>query len=122
MFKDKNNFNSLCMECKEEIFNPICPSCLSQEMRDWLAGKSKKVFSIVEQELSKIMLSKTNKKGCLKCSSDLFLCPYCFTERIYLRLKKEKAPKEILREFLTFFNYDLEHTGYSKDMESLGLI
>ena len=110
------------MECKEEIFNPICPSCLSQEVRDWLVGKEKRIIKIVEKELGKILMFKTNKKGCIRCDSDTFMCPYCFTERIYLKLKKEKATREILKEFLTLFNFDLEHTGYSKDMEKFGLI
>jgi len=117
-----NNYNSLCMECKEEIFNPLCPSCLAQEMKDWLANKPMKIINVVEKEIEKIMMFKTNKKGCLRCNSDTFMCPYCFTERIYLKLKKEKAGKEILSEFLTLFNFDLEHTGYSKDMERFGLI
>jgi len=110
------------MECKEEIFNPICPSCLSEEIKEWLVGKEKKIIDIVEKEISKIMMFKTNKKGCLRCNQDTFMCPYCFTERIYLKLKKEKVSRKILKEFLTFFNYDMEHTGYSKDMENLGII
>jgi len=37
-------------------------------------------------------------------------------------LKKIKVNKAILKEFLEFFNYDFEHTGYSKDAEELGAI
>lgn len=117
-----NKFNSWCMECKEEIFNPICPSCLSAEIRDWLVDKPKKVINIVEKEIEKILMFKTNKKGCIRCDGDTFMCPYCFTERVYLKLKKEKISREILKEFLTLFNFDLEHTGYSKDMERFKLI
>lgn len=32
------------------------------------------------------------------------------------------AHREILKEFLQFFNYDFEHTGYTKDAEELGVI
>jgi hypothetical protein len=114
--------DNLCLECHEAIFNPICPRCLSEEVRQWAINKNQKVKDLIEEEIKTILRFGLNKKGCLKCGSDVFLCPYCFTERVYLRLKNAKFSKKILKEFLEFFNFDFEHTGYTKDMEKLGLI
>ncbi len=117
-----NNINNLCLECDEAIFNPICPRCLSKEIKQWTINKNKEVKNLVKEEIKTILRFALDKKGCLVCGRDVFLCPYCFTERIYLRMKNEKIPRSILKEFLDFFNFDFDHTGYSKDMEKLGLI
>jgi hypothetical protein len=41
-------------------------------------------------------------------------------EEDYLAMKKTKVERKILINFLELFNFDFEHTGYSKDMEKFG--
>lgn len=113
----KTHTNVLCLECGEEIFNPLCPKCLSKEIAIWMEDKPAKIKGIVNNEIKKIL--KTNKEHdytkCILCKrKDVFLCPYCFTERIYNQLQDNKIKPALLSEFLTLFNFDLEHTGYSK--------
>lgn len=113
----KTHTNVLCLECGEEIFNPLCPKCLSKEIEIWMEDKPAKIKSIINTEIKKIL--KTNKEHdytkCILCKrKDVFLCPYCFTERIYNSLQDNKIKPVLLSEFLTLFNFDLEHTGYNK--------
>ena len=121
----KYNQNNFCLECHEEIFNPLCPVCLSGEIRQWLKDKSSKVKSVVNTEIKR-MLTLARYDDYTKCVSCMrnktFMCPYCFTERIYSKLKEKGIDKKILMEFLEIFNFDLEHTGYSRDMDKFGML
>jgi hypothetical protein len=117
----QNNSYGLCLECNEGIFNPICPACLAREMRIWIEenGFNRKIG----REISEFANSIKNKfidEGidCAICKSNqTSICPYCFTSRIYNFLQKLNVKRKILEEFLTYFNYDFEHTGYSEDFE-----
>jgi len=120
---------SECLNCHEVIFNPICPACLAVEIEAWLQPifpYHKKITKKIEDYIRKTnnLASKTGKlTKCISCRKlSVSLCPYCFTEYVFNLLKKIKVNKAILKEFLEFFNYDFEHTGYSKDAEELGAI
>jgi len=120
--------NSLCLECKEAVYNPLCPSCLALQVEAWLASYPYKETR--EKILFKIKdyVKKTNHlpgkpTTCVSCKkAQASLCPYCFTEYVFNLLKKLKVNRIMLKEFLMFFNYDFEHTGYSKEAEKLGVI
>lgn len=117
----QNNSHGLCLECNGGIFNPICPSCLVGEMRAWLAsnGFSKKISHEISEFANRIK-NRFIDEGidCAICkSSQTSICPYCFTSRIYNFLQKLNVKRNILEEFLTYFNYDFEHNGYSEDFE-----
>ncbi len=117
----QNNSYDLCLECNEGIFNPICPNCLAREMQAWIEsngfdsriGRSITLFANITK-------NKFIDEGveCAICKSNqTSICPYCFTSKIYNFLQKLKVRKEILEEFLIYFNYDFEHNGYSKEFE-----
>jgi len=60
---------------------------------------------------------------CIKClNKRAAVCPYCFTERVLYELKNIGSSGYVIKEFFMFFNFDFEHTGYSKEAEKLGLI
>lgn len=111
----------LCLECGEEVFNPLCPDCLAREIKVWLNEKPPRLRKQVETEIKNILKFCKNNEGYTKCISckgnKVFLCPYCFTERVYRKLKDSKASKREMKEFLSYFNFDLEHTGYSHDID-----
>ncbi len=118
-------FNSICLECNEPIFNPICHECLSKEIREWIRGyKRNKKLKKIEKEVKKFIQENKkygkNKTKCIKCcKKNVFICPYCFTELIYKKLKQLKIKKSLLSEFLVLFNFDFEHTGYYNDLEKI---
>jgi len=113
--------DATCVSCNEVIYNPICPECLSVEIEEWLREK-RGLFGL-KREILKTMKGLTtagnNIQGlkCVTCNHpSVFLCPYCFTEEVYLKLKQRKASKEFLQDFLETFNFDFNHQGYSKDL------
>ena len=120
----------MCIECKEAIYNPLCPRCLSREIAEWLGSRCE-IRNIILEDIKKVLkatrahspLSKVEFQRCIKCKNKTAaLCPYCFTERIYNRLKKERAGRKILKEFLEFFNFDFEHTYLAREAERLGVL
>jgi len=120
--------SAICLECGENIHNSICPCCLFEETKQWLAESRsiapEKVF-MINKEIKRFIENDTvlaksinNHQACIICKdSSSYLCPYCFTEFLLNILKKVKVNKRILSEFFTFFNYDFEHTGYSREAE-----
>ncbi len=111
---------SICFICEEVIFNPICPDCLRQGVADWLNNKAQKILKKLDLEVSLIKkLNIEEKDKCSICNKDIDICPYCYTEILYELLKKER--KELIPEFLKFFNFDFDKTGYSKEAELLNL-
>jgi len=126
-----SNIDGICLECKEGIFNPICSKCLSKEIAEWMKEIEKLKFlnSIkllrkkVLEEIRGILKIKIFSEKCMKCGGKVVMCPYCFTERIYNVIKDLKIAeneKNLIRtNFLAFFNFDFDKTGYSKEMDVL---
>lgn len=121
----QNYSTLLCTECKEAIYNPICPLCLANEIKEWLRENKLRIIvgKKIDEFISKNSLAIGSSNVCIICKKEnSFACPYCFTEFMFNCLKRMKASKKVQREFLEFFNYDFEHTGYSEDAEELGLL
>ncbi len=121
----KTNSEILCMECKEAIYNPLCPSCLARQMKVWLENKPEKIRKEVEIEIEKIlgMGKLVNSMACIACKKNrVFLCPYCFTESVYKKLRELNSNNKIMEEFMVYFNFDFEHSGYYRDAETLGVV
>lgn len=122
------NKNYLCLKCNEAVFNPICPICLAQEIFAWLrklnARRSvkKKIMNITINILNQNRKNEGFHTKCIICNEDnSYMCPYCFTEKIWKEIKELNIERRIKKEYLTFFNFDFEHKGYCKDAEKLGL-
>jgi len=117
----------LCNVCSIAVTNPICPACLTKEIEAWSTlypdvrtRLLPKLYSYLNQADDHIVFEATL---CLKCNDTRgIVCPYCFTEFALRELKKMKVSNIILKEFLEFFNFDLDHTGYSSEAERLGVI
>jgi hypothetical protein len=116
----------LCDICSLAVVNPLCPSCLSQEVEAWLT-----LYPNLRRELlprlSHFLQRVENKFGestqCIKCGNKkASICPQCFIENVLKELKRLEANKIILREFFEFFNFDRDHTEYSREAEKLGVI
>ncbi len=120
MLKSFSDSRGICVECNEGIYNPVCPSCLSREVEAWLDGTKlgidvrKRINRVIFQDES----SGLDGAGCAICKEqETSICPYCFTRHIYDALLTAGASKKVVEEFLTFFSFDFEHSGYSKDFE-----
>ncbi|MFH1307510.1 MAG: hypothetical protein ABIH72_01530 [archaeon] len=119
------NNDITCIECKEAIYNPLCPFCLAEGVEAWLENKTTTVRRVVANEIKRVLRARkfSNSVQCVACNQNrTFLCPYCFTEVIYYKLKEIKVSQEVLEEFMALFNFDFEHGGYYKDAEKLGIV
>lgn len=122
-----NEAQFLCDVCSIAVTNPICPACLIQEIEAWTTtypdlkeNLMPKLYEYLHQEQERIIFQATR---CIKCNEEIgIVCPYCFTNFVFLELKKLKVSKLVLKEFLEFFNFDFDHTGYSIEAERLGVI
>ena len=98
--------HAICIECKEAISNPICPSCLEKEIIAWLS-ESNLENSLIAQIKEKIaLLIKQNKDRldnamlCIVCKKNKsFVCPGCFSRYIYNALRNPK-----IKHFLPFLS------------------
>jgi hypothetical protein len=97
-------------------------------MEVWLSSIAsyplkKKIICKIGKYINKMDNLPGEATICVSCGKPrATLCPYCFTNFVFNQLKKENVNRQILREFLQFFNYDFEHTGYSEEAEKLGVI
>jgi hypothetical protein len=117
----------LCDICNMAVTNPLCPTCLAIEIEAWLTmypdlrrsllPKLKKFIEFTEDN------SQVESTQCIKCGeTTASICPYCFTNQVLIELKRLEVSKIVLREFFEFFNFDMDHTGYSAEAEELGVI
>lgn len=93
-----------CAICEEEPTHPVCESCLTTEIEDWL-GKTRP--ELIE-EVRKIKSSFESYKpltNCIQCDGYLKACSHCFTKEVF-EMIKEKAPA-LKEDFERQFNYEI---------------
>mgnify|MGYP001588482433 FL=1 len=121
----KNNYSAdepqfMCDVCSEAITNPLCPFCLTTEIEAWLTLYPN-LRSELLPKLKKYLINIQNKliegDNCIKCNKRASVCPYCFTDYVVREIKKIGASELVLKEFIEFFNFDFEHTGYSEESQ-----
>lgn len=117
----------ICDVCSEAVTNPICPFCITVEIKAWLTlypSLSKEILPIINKYLEKISNQIVNYgTECIKCKNKrAHVCPYCFTDFIFRELRRLNTPPFILKEFFAFFNFDSTHTGYTKEFEKMGVL
>ena len=116
----------ICEVCREVVTHPICPVCITTEIEAWLTlypNLRKELNKLLEKYLERINNRTEDATSCIKCKNKrASVCPYCFTEHVLGELKRLEVNHIVLKEFFEFFNFDFNHTGYSKEAEELGVI
>ncbi len=87
---------NVCAVCDEEIFQRICPLCMTDKVELWL---EKRKISLVKDFRTEVrqFLDKAkhfNRMTCNICraETETAICPVCYTERIVAWLnRKDKA-------------------------------
>jgi len=101
-----------CEICHEPITNPLCPACLTEEINVWSTNYPnlrKELGPKLKRYLKKLRDEAKESIQCIKCNKAEFsLCPFCFARKILGELEVLKASRIIKKEFLQFFNYNLE--------------
>ena len=110
---------SECVLCQEYVTNPVCSECLGKGVGQWLQE------NFPEKVVDFKALTKNIPKGtyeddrCIKCQKKMSVCTYCYTEEIFTWLVANKTHKDILKQYMKFFNFDLGHKGYRTIAETL---
>ena len=114
-----------CLVCHEAIYNPLCSHCIVSQLQVWLSSYpdlKKRAMPIIKLYLRDIHNTMNTGLTCISCNQErVAVCPYCFTAKIISILKKLEVNKQILREFLKFFNFDYDETGYTNEAQELGV-
>ena len=88
-----------CVECEHQISNPICPDCLAQDMRAWIAEVSPDMVMDVDG------FSMDGDVSCLFCGNSISICAHCYSKDVYEQLALKD--KKLATEFMARFDFDL---------------
>jgi hypothetical protein len=114
-----------CPKCSEAITNPLCHDCLGKQISSWLAfypDLKKKLSPKLKKYIQEVNNEASSTMNCVACNKKkAALCPYCFTEGIFNLFKRVNLNKNVLGEFLVYFNFDQDKQGYIQDAEKEGL-
>ena len=104
----------MCVECGENIINPICPECIMGQTIACLADKQM-TGELKESEVKKInkklaAIIKANYKedteegvDCISCKNAFTICPTCMTEHFESVLSKNQIA------YILSYSYSLDN-------------
>ena len=116
-----SNSKNECILCSESINQPICHQCLAKQVKTWLSyypDIKKKLSPKINSFVKEVEDLIVETSPCVACNTNkTALCPYCFTDKIYRILKNSRTSPMVIGDFISTFNFDLDHTGYSLEEE-----
>lgn len=104
-----------CVVCRHVITHPICGACLGEEMQEWLQETEPALLGELRATAEEMLLPH-GKVKCILCKTNMDICSYCFTNHILDWLFDYP---ELVPEFLQFFNFDLQFSGYAEELLEL---
>ena len=107
-----------CVLCKEQITNPLSPQRLTEEIVTWLAETRPELITGFTDETSSFLNKDVNGNDySIIDSKRMDVCAYCFTEHAFHWLDRKNISKNLMKEYITFFNFDITGQGYVKEYE-----
>ena len=110
-----------CVLCSENINQPICHECLAKQIKTWLnyyPDVKKKLSPKINSFVNEVEGLIVEATPCVACNKNkAALCPYCFTDKVYRILKRTKISPMVIGDFISTFNFDMDHTGYTLEEE-----
>lgn len=100
----------LCTSCIQPITNPICPSCLAEEVVIWLRDKetSKNQIKRVREEFKRLIQTAEDIPSTIECivcgCNKVSLCTYCFTLKVVRIMRANVSDDKVLEDFDEEFN------------------
>ena len=112
-----------CVLCKQQITNPLSPERLTEQMETWLQEERPDLVRGLKARADELMdRNKENFEDiCIVTGKKMKVCVYCFTEHIFKWLLAQKPGPAVLRQFITYFNFDEGRHGYWQTAYELGL-
>lgn len=105
----KSIHGAMCVTCQEEITNPICPACFIDRVKKWLEFQNEctqRFEEFSKKFLEKFSNFKVKEAGkCLFCKGEHIppICSFCMIGFVGYWFEKEN--QQLLKPFLTIFNY-----------------
>ena len=88
-----------CIDCQEIISNPVCSTCLSQQMKVMISEINPKLADEI------VSCDVEGETRCLSCGNKMGLCAHCYSKDVYEQLlEKDQA---VADEFLSRFDFEL---------------
>ncbi len=93
----------VCVVCDEVITQPLCPSCIKEEVATWLAERLPERDDLLPrlEELTDEVLLAGGATVCIKCGSRMSLCTRCYTNHLLEWFSK--ALPELVEEYKFHF-------------------
>ena len=105
-----------CVLCKEQITNPLSPQRLTEEMTTWLGETRPDLIKEFTEETNSFLDKEVRcKDSCIINGKRMNICAYCFTKHAFHWLDEKNITPESMKEYITFFNYDITGQGYVKE-------
>lgn len=112
-----------CVQCKEQITNPLSPERLTEQVTTWLGESRPELAKAFAQESENFMVTTVDANDhCIVNQNKMSLCAYCFTEHIFNWLVTQELSAELMQEYVTYFNYDVTDKGYRQVARDLGFL
>jgi hypothetical protein len=107
----------------QQITNPLCPERLVEQMRTWLRDEHEDLIKGLEVASDEVLpCEHAGDDFCIVTGNKMSICVYCYTEHIFNWLLSTNPDKELLNEFMTYFNFDEGRRGYWRVADKLGFI
>jgi hypothetical protein len=108
-----------CMLCSEAITNPLCKSCLKEEVKAWLEDKNS--ITALEVEDFDIIFAGLPMcdSWCIRCNNRIRVCAHCYLKEIHDWLKSINP--EMAEEFIESFNYEIR-TPFNEEKYGTSLL
>ncbi|MFW6282713.1 MAG: hypothetical protein ACOC1P_01500 [Minisyncoccales bacterium] len=94
----------LCQDCLYTITNPICTSCFSKQVLNWIIEKKppKKQITKINFFIKNMIRENEENPSDIRCvicnQQTVSLCTYCFSERAKKFIEKNMS-EEIVKQF-----------------------
>lgn len=72
-----------CIECEQQINNPICPECLSEGIMALVGEKAGRFAADAVWDITKALRYDFGTTNCIKCNKIMGVCAHCYTNELF---------------------------------------
>ena len=98
-----------CVQCNRVISNPICISCLRQQVEDWLIDTKPMLISKLNKKTEKMneheSVPADHDVSCVKCGNDITVCYDCYIAEISKMMNVRDS--ELVGKFNRIFRFNV---------------
>lgn len=103
-----------CLLCGDAITNPICFTCLEDEVEEWLSGRMPRLVPKLKKTGEAFRSYTHPGTSCILCGNNMNVCTHCYCYEVNKLFDNYPRLRE---EFIEFFNFELKGRSHSVEME-----